>query len=98
MPSAPTPPGMRPWEGRYARRLVAITLHTYGTVCHLCRQDGARTADHLIPRSKGGSDDPANLRPAHQGCNSLRNNMDLAEWFARHPVPRRQALAPSREW
>jgi 5-methylcytosine-specific restriction endonuclease McrA len=98
MPSARQPAGMRPWSGRYARQWTAATLARWGTVCHLCRTDGADSADHLIPRSKGGPDSLDNLRPAHHGCNSARGDLSLAEWFALHPIPRREALAPSREW
>ena len=32
------------------------------------------TADHVIPVAKGGTDSPHNLRPAHFGCNSRKNN------------------------
>lgn len=98
MPSAKPPAGLPVWGGRYVQRLTAATLAVYGTTCHLCRQPGADTADHLQPRSKGGTDSIGNLRPAHHGCNSARRDMDLTEWFARNPVPRRPALAPSREW
>lgn len=91
--------GLPPWEGRYARRMCAATLARWGTVCHLCRTAGADSADHLTPRSKGGTDSVEhNLRPAHRGCNSARGAMSLGEWFALHPVPRRAALTPSREW
>ena len=31
-----------------------------------------RTLDHIIPRSKGGTDHPANLRLAHFRCNHQR--------------------------
>jgi 5-methylcytosine-specific restriction endonuclease McrA len=96
--SARRPAGLPSWSGRYARRLVVETLAVKGTICHLCRQPGADSADHLKPRSKGGSDALANLAPAHHGCNVARGDKDLAEWFALHPVPRRRALAPSREW
>lgn len=89
---------MRAWAGRYCQRLTALCLETKGTVCHLCSQDGADTADHVVPRSKGGTDDLSNLEPAHQACNSARQDLDLADWFARHPLPTRAALAPSREW
>lgn len=86
------------WGGRYAQRWTAATLAHWGRTCHLCRQDGADSADHLIPRSKGGQDNLTNLRPAHHGCNSARQDMSLADWFAAHPVPRREPLAPSRVW
>lgn len=32
------------------------------------------TADHVVPRSLGGPDDPINLRAAHRICNSRRGN------------------------
>ena len=98
MPSARPPEGLPAWGGRYAQRLTAATLAAKGTVCHLCRTDGADTADHLRPRSTSADDSLANLAPAHQGCNSLRGDMPLEQWFAAHPIPRRPALAPSREW
>jgi len=98
MPSARPPEGLPVWGGRYAQRLTAATLKRWGTVCHLCRRPGADSADHLIPRSKGGSDSTDNTRPAHQGCNSARSDLDLDEWFARNPVPHREALPPSRVW
>lgn len=34
----------------------------------------AFTIDHVIPRSEGGDDEPANLRPAHFLCNSTRGD------------------------
>lgn len=99
VPSAKAPAGLPTWGGRYALRKTGETLARWGRQCHLCRQPGATTADHLIPRSKGGSDEvETNLRPAHHGCNSARGDRDLAEWFAAHPVRQQQPLAPSREW
>jgi 5-methylcytosine-specific restriction endonuclease McrA len=89
---------MRPWEGRYRKQWTEAVLAVHGRTCHLCRQGGADSADHVIPRSKGGPDSMANLRPAHHGCNSKRGTLSLAEWFALHPVPRRESLPPSRTW
>lgn len=70
------------WGGRHAQRLTALTLSTYGTVCWLCGHDGADSADHILPRSRGGSDAIENLRPAHYSacatcgkrCNQARGN------------------------
>lgn len=63
------------WRGRYATRLTRLTLSTYGTSCWLCTDtDAATTADHVLPRSRGGSDHIDNLRPAHRRCNSARGN------------------------
>lgn len=99
MASAQRPAGLPTWGGRYAQRKTRETLARWGRKCHLCRQPGATTADHLITRSAGGTDDvETNLRPAHHGCNSLRKDRTLEEWFAAHPIRRREALAPSRPW
>lgn len=38
-------------------------------ICWLCGGDGADTADHVIPRARGGSNAVSNLRPAHASCN-----------------------------
>lgn len=65
---------------------IAIEMlgHRDGWRCHLCRKGvraelrvpdpAAPTFDHLVPVSDGGTDDPANLRLAHLGCNSKRGN------------------------
>jgi Restriction endonuclease len=55
-----------------------------GYICWLCHhpidpalrvpQRQAATVDHVIPLAAGGTDDDANLRPAHLGCNSRRSN------------------------
>jgi 5-methylcytosine-specific restriction endonuclease McrA len=63
------------WGGRKAQEYVRLTLQTYGDVCWLCRLPGANTADHVIPRSKGGAVyDLQNLAPAHKRCNESRGN------------------------
>jgi 5-methylcytosine-specific restriction endonuclease McrA len=38
-------------------------------ICWRCGLDGATTADHVIPRARGGSNAVLNLRPAHEHCN-----------------------------
>lgn len=88
-----------PWASQARRRLalVRLVLATKGRTCHLCGLPGATTADHIVPWSHGGPNALENLEPAHQGCNSVRQALPLAVWFARHPI-RRPALAPSREW
>lgn len=57
----------RPW-----RRLKARIIRRDGGICHLCGQPGADSADHLIPFSHGGTDQPSNLAAAHQRCNRIR--------------------------
>lgn len=86
------------WGGAEAQALTALTLATYGTVCHLCGRPGATTADHVLPRSRGGENVLANLRPAHGRCNSSRGNMPLDEWVKRHPIDVDRRAPPSRRW
>lgn len=59
-----------------------------GWACQICGRPIPRmptlwidraTLDHIIPRSKGGTDDPSNLRAAHHGCNSLRSDGRLTD-------------------
>lgn len=59
-------------------------LARWGPVCWLCGKGidltlawpdpRCFTRDHVLPRSKGGTDALENLRPAHRNCNSLRGN------------------------
>lgn len=37
-------------------------------ICGLCGRAGADTAGHIIPRARGGSDHPSNLRAEHGTC------------------------------
>lgn len=86
------------WSGRYSAGLTAATLAAHGTVCHLCGLLGASTADHLLPRSRGGSDELANLRPAHRACNSSRQAKSLVEWHAGRPRTYATSTPASRQW
>lgn len=58
-----------------------------GWRCHLCNElvdpcadpnsKWYPTLDHLVPRSRGGSDDALNLRTAHRYCNAVRQDRPL---------------------
>lgn len=63
--------GLRCWRGRYASAITASVLAEQGRICWVCGGT-ATTADHVIARSQGGTDDMANLRPCCVGCNSRR--------------------------
>lgn len=49
------------------------------------------TIDHVIPRAKGGSNQPDNCVMACDACNSMRNELDLrnihVEWIAAGCAP-----------
>ena len=58
-----------------------------GPDCHICRLPvrlltlavgpGSATADHVVPRSKGGRAAMTNMKLAHKFCNSLRGDREL---------------------
>lgn len=43
-------------------------------ICHICKQPGADTRDHVIPVIAGGTNAPENIRPAHRSCNSAKGS------------------------
>jgi len=75
---------------RYALKLVAPGFATteqvrarwefYGNRCWMCGAEATQT-DHVIPLKKGGSDWPANQRPACGYCNRQKSALvfDLSE-------------------
>ena len=59
----------------------AEAFDTYGRRCHYCGSVHALTADHLTPRSEGGSDEASNLVPACVTCNTSRRNRPYGEFL-----------------
>jgi 5-methylcytosine-specific restriction endonuclease McrA len=65
--------------GTYTEEQWLARLAFWGWRCYLCNGDWFnlperdRTIDHVIPVSKGGTNWPANLRPACRSCNSKKN-------------------------
>jgi 5-methylcytosine-specific restriction endonuclease McrA len=65
------------------RMMRIVLLEIYGPTCWLCGgaidlsvkspQRESFSIDHVLPVVLGGTDDPANLRPAHRSCNSSKN-------------------------
>lgn len=68
------------WEREYqaARR----TLLRDGPSCEYCGEPFANTADHILPRSRGGGNEPENLAPACKTCNEQKLDFTPAEWEA----------------
>lgn len=57
--------------------MAAYLAQRDGDACQLCGGPfgpglALRTLDHIIPRARGGTDHPANLRLAHFLCNHQR--------------------------
>lgn len=75
------------WHGDTSSKMLRLVMATYGWQCHLCglpidpdakpRTPEYMSADHLIPRSMGGTHTLDNLRPAHMGCNARRGNKPI---------------------
>ena len=68
-----------------------------GPRCWLCGNDvdpaaprgssWAGSVDHVVPRARGGGNDPANLRLAHRSCNSRRGSrLPELDWPREVPV------------
>ena len=53
----------------------------HGWFCHYCASEAALTADHIIPRIKGGGDEASNLVPACASCNVSRGKRDYADFL-----------------
>ena len=63
------------------RRAIILKMHDY--CCAYCG-DEANTVDHVIPMSKGGTDDPNNLVAACSNCNyKLGNKTKVLTWLVR---------------
>lgn len=72
----------RGWGGRRLAGLRRLVTQTYGSRCHICTlpinlalaypHPLSLSLDHVLPRSRGGSDDVSNLRPVHLRCNLSR--------------------------
>jgi hypothetical protein len=61
-------------------------LEKFGGNCGICGKqiEGVTfDIDHIVPRSRGGTDDPDNLRPTHAVCNRSKSANELASWQIR---------------
>lgn len=78
----------RTTAGYYTEEQLQARIDFYGRRCYLCGCDwdvlplGQKTIDHVIPLSKGGTNWPANLRPACGSCNSKKWAKPLTDLLA----------------
>jgi len=80
-------------RNRIAMRQNAPGIHTHKDIADLIIKQGGRCfycgelsfpkfhVDHMLPLSKGGSNDPKNLCIACQTCNVRKNAMTVSEFF-----------------
>lgn len=55
------------------RKLRLLVLERDGHICYRCRQPTATEVDHVVPSSKGGSDEPANLAAICAPCHRTKS-------------------------
>ena len=69
------------WLRNRARKIAAqLGLMAIGR-CSYCGATGVRmTVDHVVPLSRGGGNEPANLVAACRPCNSSKGSKTLEEW------------------
>lgn len=89
---------------RWRESTVPRILRRDGGVCHICGAPGADSADHLIPKEFGGTDDDDNLAAVHHKaeprCNLRRGSATIAVGRARVSKATAPPPAPkvSRQW
>jgi 5-methylcytosine-specific restriction endonuclease McrA len=77
------------WGGReVARARDWLDITGRASTCHLCGERIDRwlkyphlrslSIDHIVPRSKGGTNARSNLAAAHLECNRARSDAELA--------------------
>ena len=80
----------------YGWQLRTYVFHQNGHRCFYCGEQGKPlTLDHIIPKSRGGTDRVANLTTACLKCNQLKDNDLPEEFLADRPDKLRELLAPN---
>ncbi|HEY8416138.1 MAG TPA: RRXRR domain-containing protein, partial [Thermaerobacter sp.] len=65
---------------------LAALVAAYGDRCAYCGGPGPLTIDHVLPRSRGGTNAWENLLPACWACNQAKGNRTPEEWGVRPRV------------
>jgi hypothetical protein len=68
------------------KRARAIVLRN-SPMCYWCLTNKATTADHLVPKAHGGTDDVSNLVPACGPCNYSRGDKAAPTILRRSTLP-----------
>lgn len=73
---------------------LARVIAVYGDKCCYC-DSIPTTVEHLIPRSRGGTNHISNLRPSCHTCNHRKGDRTPSEWLGdRCPPQWRDLVAP----
>lgn len=77
----------RKTSGSYYSKPIAVIHRDFGGVCALCGEyveieEASR--DHIVPRSRGGSNARENIQLTHKSCNNLKGDEDYPpDWKRR---------------
>lgn len=65
-------------------RTLRMNLFAKNNICSLCKKEiidlEESSIDHIIPLSKGGSNEHSNLALAHVKCNNLKGSKPYRRW------------------
>ena len=77
-------PPRRPTRGNLSPSTRRAVFERDGEVCAYCKTDsGPFHIDHIMPKSRGGSDNLENLTVACAPCNLSKRDKTLEEWDGR---------------
>ena len=76
----------KPYKSAYYQKTRQLVLRRDYNTCHYCGQE-ANTVDHLIPVSKGGTDDASNMVACCLQCNSSKRDRMTPHFFERVSGP-----------
>lgn len=66
--------------------------------CAYCGSEENLTLDHIIPRSKGGSDKVTNVLCACKECNNLKGHQMWSEWYLKQSFFTTERLSNIIQW
>ena len=69
------------WRGLSYRKHREFVFRRDGFSCVYCASSVDLELDHVIPQSRGGSDDPENLVTCCRSCNASKGNKTPDEWL-----------------
>lgn len=80
--------------GRFTAGQWRLLCAMYGHRCAACRSGGKLTPDHIVPVSRGGSNDIANIQPLCLDCNRRKATKAIVFGFQPYFNPARMLALP----